>query len=304
MQIAVVGGANVDIGGFSASNARMHDSNPGHVQMTPGGVGRNIAANLSLLGADVQLITALGGDARAEMLRNNCASLRIHLTHAITFPDAATSTYLYIANADGDMLIAVNDMDIHNRMTAEILLPALPALNNCDCVVLDANLPAETLSFLAENLRVPIVADAVSAAKVERLRDTLPHLTVFKPNRLEAEILTGCDICDTDSARMAAERLVEKGVKQVYLTLGEDGVCVADASGSAFLPCRARKMVNATGAGDAFTAAIAWALAQGKSQFETAYAGMAAASIAVESAGAVNMEMCREKLLARISENH
>ena len=86
--------------------------------------------------------------------------------------------------------------------------------------------------------------------------------------------------------------------------MGEAGVCIANASGSAFLKCTPLPMVNATGAGDAFSAAIAWAAAQGMNQVETARAGMAAASIAVESAGAVNMEMCASRLLARVSQMH
>ena len=304
MRIAVIGGANIDIGGFSSAEARMRDSNPGRVRMSPGGVGRNIAANLALLGADTELITALGGDDRAQILRADCKKLGVKLNHAISFPDAATSTYLYIANADGDMLIAVNDMAIHERLTPEALSPLIAEVNRCDAAVIEANLPAETLEFLSKVLSVPIVADAVSAAKVDRLKGALPRLYALKPNRIEAEKLTGIAVTDEKTARSAAEGLVSMGVKNVYLTMGEVGVCIANASESAFLKCTPLPMVNATGAGDAFSAAIAWAAAQGMNQVETARAGMAAASIAVESAGAVNMEMCASRLLARVSQMH
>ena len=281
MRIAVIGGANIDIGGFSHEEARLRDSNPGVVRMSPGGVGRNIAANLALLGADVELITALGGDDRASMLRADCERIGVGLRYALSFPEMSTSTYLYIANADGDMLVAVNDMDV---------------------AVIEANLPAQTLAFLSEALRVPIVADAVSAAKVERLAGAIPRLSALKPNRIEAERLTGIAVSDERSARNAAEKLVRMGAASVYLTMGEQGVCAADASGSAFLKCNPRPMANATGAGDAFTAAIAWATARHMNLFTAARAGMAAASIAVESAGAVNPEMSEGRLRARISE--
>ena len=119
MRIAVFGGANIDIGGFSHEEARLRDSNPGIVRMSPGGVGRNIAANLALLGADVELITALGGDDRASVLRADCERIGVGLHYALSFPEAGTSTYLYIANADGDMLAAVNDMAIHDFVTPE-----------------------------------------------------------------------------------------------------------------------------------------------------------------------------------------
>ena len=194
MRIAVIGGANIDIGGFSSAEARMRDSNPGRVRISPGGVGRNIAANLALLGANTELITALGGDDRAQILRADCKKLGVKLNHAISFPDAATSTYLYIANADGDMLIAVNDMAIHERLTPEALSPLIAEVNRCDAAVIEANLPAETLEFLSKVLSVPIVADAVSAAKVDRLKGALPRLYALKPNRIEAEKLTGDNI--------------------------------------------------------------------------------------------------------------
>lgn len=302
MRIAVIGGANIDIGGFSRAAARLRDSNPGAVRMSPGGVGRNIAANLALLGADVELITALGGDDRARVLREDCARMGVGLTHALSFPDASTSTYLYIAGSDGDMLVAVNDMAIHDSLAPEALAPAVAAVNQMDIAVIEANLPARTLAFLSEVLTVPIVADAVSAAKVERLAGAIPRLSALKPNRIEAERLTGIAVKDEQRARCAAEKLVEMGAGSVYLTMGEAGVCAADASGSAFLRCRPRAMVNATGAGDAFTAAIAWAMAKHMDLFAAARAGMAAASIAVESAGAVNPEMSAERLQARISE--
>ena len=302
MRIAVIGAANVDIGGFSTGAARMHDSNPGRVHMSVGGVGRNIAANLALLGADTELITAIGGDDRAKMLVDDLKHMGIRLNHAVSFPDAATSTYLYIADNDGDMLLAVNDMAMLDRMTPEKLSAIPEAIADCDVAVLEANLPVDTLRFLGENLTVPLVADAVSAAKAERLKGVLPYLTALKPNRIEAEILTGRKINGRDDARLAAEQLVSMGVQHVFLTVGEQGVCVADASGSVFLKTQMRPMINATGAGDAFTAAIAWSTAKKWNLIQTASAGMAAAIVAVESREAVNMEMSEALLLKRISE--
>lgn len=300
--IAVVGAANVDIGGFPSGKAVMGDSNPGRVRISMGGVGRNIACNAARMGLSVELVTALGGDAHAGMIREDCARAGVGLAHAVHFPDEATSTYLFIADAGGDMTLAVNDMGIHDRMTVEQLVPALDALQGAALVVLDANLPERTIEWLARTLTVPVIADAVSAAKAARLRPALSHLDALKPNGIEAELLTGIPVTGTGSAAKAAQALLDRGVRRVFLTMGARGVCCADAHGTHILPGGHPRVVNATGAGDAFTAALAWARLQNLSLAETALAGMAAATIAMESMETVSPEMSPERLERRMDE--
>lgn len=300
--VAVLGAANVDIGGFFTGRAVAGDSNPGRVRLTMGGVGRNIACNAARMGLNVEMITALGGDAYADMICADCARAGVSLKHARRFGDASSSAYLYIADESGDMTIAINDMGIHDRMTVDRLEPLLDVFSGASLVVLEANPPAETLRWLAENLTVPLVADAVSAAKVEKLRPILPRLDTFKPNRIEAKLLTGVDVTDAQSAGEAVRRMLDAGVRRVFLTLGTDGVCCGEGDEILFLPCVPVKMTNATGAGDAFTAALAWARMKGLSLRESALAGMASSSIAVQSVSAVSEEMSEEALLKRMSE--
>ena len=162
--IAVVGGANLDVGGRSFAPLLSRDSNPGVIRSSLGGVGRNIAHNLALLGAEVTLITALGGDDEARRIRQSCRDLGIDLSGARTVPDAGTSTYLFLCAPDGDMEMAISDMAIYESLTPDYLATVLPLLNGAALTVLDANLPADTLRFLAEYVRVPLLADAVSTA--------------------------------------------------------------------------------------------------------------------------------------------
>ena len=300
--IAVVGAANVDIGGFPAGRVIAGDSNPGRVRTSMGGVGRNIACNAARLGLQTELVTALGGDASAELIRADCARTGVGLSHALCFPEESTSTYLFIADGAGDMALAVNDMGIYGRMTVERLSPLLDALNGAALVVLDANLPTETLAFLAERCTVPVLADAVSAAKAERLRGAMPWLHAVKPNRLEAELLTGVAVTDGDSARRAAEALLGMGARRVFLTLGAQGVCCADEDGAMLLPIAKARVRNATGAGDAFTAALAWSTVKGLPLRATALAGLAAAGIAAEAMETVSGEMSEALLMERMNE--
>ena len=298
--IAVAGAANVDIGGFAGGGLLRGDSNPGRVRVSMGGVGRNIACCAARLGLKTELVTALGNDRNAELVAADCAAAGVSLAFARRFPEEATSTYLYIADSGGDMVLAINDMAIHDRMTPELFAPLTDMLCGARAVVLDANLPAETLRYLAENVSAPLIADAVSAVKAGRLRQALPRLAAFKPNRLEAEALTGIAVRDEASARAAARKLTEMGARTVYLTLSTRGVCVAGPRGTAFLPGVPMRLVSATGAGDAFTAGLAWARCEGLDEGEAALAGMAAASIAVESAETVNPAMTRPLLEERM----
>lgn len=97
----VVGGVNMDIAGYASGEVVPHDSNPGRVEHTAGGVGRNEAHGMRLLGLDVKLVTAFGDDLYAEKLRQNCRDLGIDVKDAITVVNAATSTYLSVVDHRG-----------------------------------------------------------------------------------------------------------------------------------------------------------------------------------------------------------
>ena len=137
----MAGGSNIDVGGISGAPLVAQDSNPGRVRMSFGGVGRNIAHNLSLLGADVRLFTAFGDDLNGERLAASCAELGIDVGSALCAPDASTSTYLFISGPDGDMALAVSDMEICERLTPAYFSAHLPLLNRAELIVADANLP-------------------------------------------------------------------------------------------------------------------------------------------------------------------
>ena len=299
--IAVVGAVNIDVGGRSLSPLRPGDSNPGTIRTSLGGVGRNIAHNLALLGAEVRLVTALGGDDGARRIRESCRALGIGLDASLTVPEGVTSSYLSIAGPDGDMALALSDMAIYERLTPAWLAGVLPLLNGAALVVLDANLPAESLAYLAENCASPLFADPVSAAKAPRLRAALPRLHTLKPNRLEAEILSGVPVTDDKSALHAADALLSLGVRRVFLSLGPGGVLAAEGEARLRLPNPPQeKRENASGCGDAFMAALAWAALRGAGLRESALCGLAAAAVAMESAETVHPGMSAELIRSRM----
>ena len=119
--VTVVGGVNVDIGGQPSHALIPQDSNPGTVGMSLGGVGRNIAHNMSLMGLDVRMVTAFGDDMNAQKIAASCGELGIDISQSPIIPGGRTSTYLFINDEKGDMALAVSDMDIYRHLTPQVL---------------------------------------------------------------------------------------------------------------------------------------------------------------------------------------
>ena len=229
--VTVVGGVNMDIGGRPARALIPHDSNPGSVHMSLGGVGRNIAHNMSLLDVDVRLLTVFGDDMNAQKIAASCGELGIDISQSPIVPGGRTSTYLFINDEQGDMMLAVSDMDIYRHMTPRVLAARQKLLSASQVIVIDTNIPEESIAWLAENCQVPIFADPVSTAKAVKLKGVLGRLHTLKPNRIEAELLSGVSITDEASLNRAADALLATGLRRVFISLGGDGVFAADHNG-------------------------------------------------------------------------
>lgn len=299
--VVVVGGVNMDIGGISHAQLVSADSNPGRVRISLGGVGRNIAHNMALMGLDVRMVTVLGGDFYAQKIVSTCGEMSIDISRSLRVADAITSTYLFISGPDGDMKLAISDMDIYSHLTPAFLASKLSLFNNAKLLVVDTNIPAESIAWLVEHVEVPVFADPVSTAKAEKLRPVLGKLHTIKPNRIEAELLSGVPITDERSLRRAANVLLKTGLQQVFISLGAGGVFAANQDRGLHLPSIPGPMVNATGCGDAFMAALAWAYMEGMDLEQSAYAGLAASSIALEGSETINPEMSVDAIKSRLA---
>ena len=296
----VVGGVNVDIGGRSYQTLVAEDSNPGVVTTSLGGVGRNIAHNLALLGTDVRMLTAFGDDVHGHKVAASCAELGIDASHALRVAGGTTSTYLYIADPDGEMALAISDMQICQKISPAYLSSNLSMLQNAQVVVADTNIPEESLVYLAENVTAPLFCDPVSTKKAEKLLPILDRIHTLKPNRLEAELLSGVPINTPEDAPKAAQALLEKGVHRVFLSMGAHGIYAATAQEQYWVKNLPGNMVNTTGCGDSAMAALTWAYLEGTDLYHTALACVAAGAITMESAQTINPAMSATALKARM----
>ena len=259
-RVLVVGGANLDLMATGQARLQQGDSNPGRLRSQPGGVARNIAERLASLGRPVRLVSVLGDDEAGRQILQQGQAAGIDMGGCRVLAGAATARYVSLHQPDGELLLAVNDMAVLQGLTADLLQAELPALHSAAAVVIDANLAPATLAALwALPASVALWADAVSAAKCQRLGPGLARLHTLKPNRLEALQLSGLPAASADTA--LAGWLLDAGIRQVALSLGADGLllCGRDADGQRWqhhqpaLPVAVR---NVTGAGDALLAGL------------------------------------------------
>ena len=252
------------------------------------------------MGADVRMLTAIGEDFHGSRVVNSCNELGIDISRALRVTDCPTSTYLYVADESGEMAVAISDMQICDRITPGYLTANLSLLQGARVVVADTNIPEESLIYLAENCEAPLFCDPVSTVKAVKLKGILDKIHTLKPNRLEAELLSGVAIEKKADAETAAKVLLSKGVRRVFISMGADGVCAAEGDNVVWLANIPGNMVNTTGCGDAFMAALVWAYMEDMDLEVAARAGLAAGSIAMESTETINPAMSATALKTRM----
>ncbi len=303
--ITVVGGINIDIEGSPFGKLKYHDSNPGRVHLAFGGVGRNITENVARLGGDVAMVSVVGDDRMGQEAKNELETIGVDISCIRTLKNRNSAMYLSILDDRKDMEVALCDMDIIQAITPEFLEENKDFIAGSGIIALDGNLSEELLCCAVEMFKgIPIFFDPVSGAKAVKAKNCLGGFESIKPNMIEAGILTGISIYSDDDVRRAADRLLEKGVKRVFITLNKEGVYYRDAASEGFIrPADNLRIVSATGAGDSFSATVLLGSIQGINIEDTARMGMAAASIAMESGRAVNTEMNMQELLRRLNTN-
>ena len=290
-RISVIGGANVDLSATLNDAFIASDSNPGHIDIGYGGVARNIAHNLSLLGAQTQLLTVFGGDLFGGLLHDYChqQGIDVHLSERES--SVRTGVYLCINNHGGEMIAAVADTEAIRAITPEWLAKRSGEINQSEFIVADTNITEDTIRYLLENVTVPLFIDGVSTTKAHRVMNALrkcklPYLHTLKLNLKEALVVT-----DSATYAEAAQRLLDAGVAHVYITLGSEGVYCRNAAEEWLFPALPGDVVNTTGAGDAFLAGVVYAHAKGIEFPKTAQYGLMAARATLMSPKAVNPDI-------------
>lgn len=289
--ISIIGGANMDMSATLNGAFIAADSNPGHIEVGYGGVARNIAHNLTLLGARTQLLTVFGGDLFGGLMHDYCKQQGIDVHLSERDSSQRSGIYLCLHNQAGEMITAVADTEAIRLITPEWLAKRIGEINMSEFIVADTNVTEDSIRWLMENVTAPLFIDGVSSTKAHRVVNALrkcklPYLHTLKLNLKEALAVT-----ETATYSEAAQQLLDLGVAHVYITLGAEGVYCRNAAEEWLFPPLPCEIVNTTGAGDAFLAGVVFAYAKGISFPQTAQYGLMAARTSLMSPKAVNPDI-------------
>ena len=285
--VVVVGGTNMDVVARTSAPLVPATSNPGHTRISPGGVGRNIAACLGLLGAPVRLVSAVGDDAFGDVALQVTADCGADVSAVRRVPGGATGTYTAVLDDRGELVAAVSDMEVVDALELETVHLADAAL-----VVVDGNLAHAQVSRVvaaAAAAAVPIAFEPVSVAKAARLADLVRDLFLVTPNTDELASLTDRPPADW---RASVADLHARDVQHVWVRHGADGswMCSRGAE-PVHLPAVPAVVVDVTGAGDAMLAAWVAAWLRGADPVAAAREGHRAAAATVASPHTVRPDL-------------
>lgn len=293
--IVGIGAANVDVHGRSKKAINLYDSNPGHMNTSAGGVTRNVSENFARLGGNVKLITAVGDDVYADKICAECISAGIDISHILKVDNHASSTYISVLDEKGDMFVALSDMSVLQTMTVDFLHSKSSIIKGSRLITCDPGLPPsvmeEILNLYSDT--IPIFVDTVSQAYAHTIVDLIGKFHTAKPNLMETEILSGMKINSKKDLYKAAEKIIDKGLNRIFVSLGADGCFYMDRDGRhaerKLKPVE--NMVNATGAGDAFMSAVIYSFVNDFSLEKTLDYGLAAGIAAISHERTINPNM-------------
>ena len=289
--IVVIGGVNMDISAALTAPFVPADSVPGQVTLGCGGVARNIAHNLRLMGHEVKFVSVFGGETFGEMCWHECQAIGLDLSLSERREGMRNGLYLCVNDQTGDMIAAVADTDIVDYITPAFLETRMTDINRSALVIADTNISIDALQYLIDHCTAPLMVDTVSTAKAPRVIKALQHSQSQRLHALKLNLAEAQSVTHSNSVQEAAEWLTALGINQVFITMGSDGVYCSDGIRSQQLKTIPTRVINTTGAGDAFIAGVAHAKMCGTAFPECAQTGLKAAHAALLSLQTVNPDI-------------
>jgi pseudouridine kinase len=299
--VLLIGATLMDTKGKPVAGLEPGTSNPAHIRHTRGGTARNVAENLSLLGAEALLLSAVGDDETGRQLVAQTASAGVNVEHVLTVPGADTGTYIAILDEDGSLSVAVDDVRVMAAITPGYLYRNRRLFRDACMVMIDGSLDEvtiETAMRLATQYELPLIADPSSTRLAKKLRPYLKSLHLVVPNEVEAAALTNVSFAgyDPDASLEVALMISRLGVHTVIVTLSDFGLVYATSDETGYIPARYSRMVDSTGTGDAVTAATVFGMINDMSTTESIRLGAAAASLTLQTSETVVPDLSLDML--------
>lgn len=264
-KIVIIGGTNTDMTIHSDVLPQVGDIVAGgKFKVSPGGKGANTAIAASRLGGSVSIITKTGNDLFGRQAKQIFTGEGIRTDYIFSDPHNPSGVAFILINNKGEKYISVAQGSISNLSLQEID-KTRSEIMDAKVLLIELETPIEAALYAARIAREHGVTVVINPSPQQTLPDELFKLTtIMIPNKTEALKLTGVKVTDYESAEKAAKILLEKGVKKVILTIGSKGALFCSENETKIVPAYNTPVVDVSGAGDVFSAAVCVALSEGK----------------------------------------
>ena len=253
----------------------------GEFKMGPGGKGANQAVAAARLGGDVTFVCKVGRDVFGENAVKGYQKDGINTDH-ILYSDKPSGVALILVDDQGENVISVAP-GANGDITPEDIESVRPVIEAADYVILQLEIPAETVAKAAEIGHAAGACVILNPAPACKLPEEIfKNLSLITPNQTEIALLTGVE----GDIALAMKKLHEMGVKDIILTLGSKGSAIWNGDGYELVPAQKVKAVDATAAGDTFCGGLCVGLSEGLSLKEAAEFATKASAMTVQKLGA------------------
>ena len=263
-RIAVVGSANIDLTTFADRFPNAGETIFGQkFDLGFGGKGANQAVAARLCGAEVFMVARVGSDLFGPATIENFRKQGIDPTHVKQVEGLSSGVAPIFVEPSGQNRILVVK-GANDALKPADVDAAAEVLKSCDCMVLQFEIPIETVYYavaFAHKHGIRCIVNPAPAHAIEMA--ALKDLDYFVPNESEAETISGLPVKNLEDAKRCAEKLLAGGIRRVIITLGANGSLIAGSDGAEHVPPFAVRSIDSTGAGDAFIGSFAVFLGEG-----------------------------------------
>jgi ribokinase len=263
-RIAVIGSANVDLVTFTDNFPKPGETIFGKkFDMGFGGKGANQAVAARLCGAHVDMVARVGDDLFGPATVKNLESYGIDVTHVRVVKGVSSGVAPIFVDSEGQNRILVVKGANESLLPADVDL-ALPILKKSDCIILQFEIPLETVYHTIDFAKSNGIRCVLNPAPADSIDiKVLRHVDYFIPNESEAETISGMPLKTVADAERCAGYFLEQGLRNVIITLGSKGAFYATSGAMQLIPGYPVETMDSTGAGDAFIGSFAAFLSEG-----------------------------------------
>src|SRR5580693_7592020 len=297
--IVVVGSANIDLTTFTDHMPRPGETIFGReFHLGFGGKGANQAVAARLCGARVSMVARVGDDLFGEATIQNFTARGVDASRVLITPGVSSGVApIFVDSAGQNRILVVKGAN--DALTPADVDAAAPMLREADCIVLQLEVPVETVYYTLRFARKNGIRSILNPAPGQPLDlAEAAYADYVVPNETEAEALSGMPVRNIEEARACARYLLNAGLRRVIITLGGNGALCANADGMEHAPPHRVEPTDTTGAGDAFIGSFACFLGSGIAESEALARANVYAALSTLSVGTQMSFVTRERFQA------